>query len=145
MGTRRQAGDDVLGVSATTFPPYRLSPAMNLFDLTGEVAVVIGGTGVLGGALAEGLAAAGAAVAIVGRNAERGEARAEAIRRAGGKALFAAADAGVRALDAPYDGPAGDMEAVAREAHAARRDGFAGKFARDLDEAREIARVFAAR
>ena len=59
--------------------------------------------------------------------------------------LFAAADAGVRALDAPYDGPAGDMEAVAREAHAARRDGFAGKFARDLDEAREIARVFATR
>lgn len=66
---------------------------MNLFDLTGEVAVVIGGTGVLGGALAEGLAAAGAAVAIVGRNAERGEARAEVIREAGGKALFAAADA----------------------------------------------------
>ncbi len=66
---------------------------MNLFDLTGEVAVVIGGTGVLGGALAEGLAAAGAAVAVVGRNAERGEARAAAIRAAGGKAIFAAADA----------------------------------------------------
>lgn len=66
---------------------------MNLFDLTGEVAVVIGGTGVLGGALAEGLAAAGAAVAIVGRNAERGEARSEAIRKAGGKSLFVAADA----------------------------------------------------
>jgi len=66
---------------------------MNLFDLTGEVAVVIGGTGVLGGALAEGLAAAGASVAVIGRNPERGEARAEAIRRAGGKALFAPADA----------------------------------------------------
>lgn len=66
---------------------------MNLFDLTGEVAVVIGGTGVLGGALAEGLAAAGAAVAVVGRNAERGEARATAIRAAGGKAIFATADA----------------------------------------------------
>ncbi len=66
---------------------------MNLFDLSGEVAVVIGGTGVLGGALAEGLAAAGAAVAIVGRNAERGAARAEAIRQAGGRAMFAAADA----------------------------------------------------
>lgn len=66
---------------------------MNLFDLTGEVAVVIGGTGVLGGALAEGLAAAGASVAVVGRNAERGEARAAAIRAAGGKAIFAAADA----------------------------------------------------
>jgi NAD(P)-dependent dehydrogenase (short-subunit alcohol dehydrogenase family) len=66
---------------------------MNLFDLSGEVAVVIGGTGVLGGALAEGLAASGASVAVIGRNAERGEARAEAIRRAGGRALFVAADA----------------------------------------------------
>lgn len=66
---------------------------MNLFDLKGEVAVVVGGTGVLGGALAEGLAAAGASVAIVGRNAERGEARAEAIRSRGGKALFLSSDA----------------------------------------------------
>jgi len=38
---------------------------MNLFDLTGEVAVVIGATGVLGGAIAEGLARAGARVAVV--------------------------------------------------------------------------------
>jgi NAD(P)-dependent dehydrogenase (short-subunit alcohol dehydrogenase family) len=66
---------------------------MSLFDLKGEVVVVIGGTGVLGGALAEGLAAAGAAVAVVGRNAERGDARAKAIRDAGGRALFAQADA----------------------------------------------------
>jgi NAD(P)-dependent dehydrogenase (short-subunit alcohol dehydrogenase family) len=65
----------------------------NLFDLTGEVAIVIGATGVLGGAMAEGLAAAGARVAIVGRNTERGEARAKAIRDAGGVALFTAADA----------------------------------------------------
>ncbi|MBL9174739.1 MAG: SDR family oxidoreductase [Verrucomicrobiales bacterium] len=66
---------------------------MNLFDLSGEVAVVIGGTGVLGGTLAEGLAAAGAAVAVVGRSIERGEARAAAIRDAGARAYFAAADA----------------------------------------------------
>ena len=66
---------------------------MSLFDLKGEVVVVIGGTGVLGGALAEGLAAAGASVAVVGRNAERGEARAKAIQEAGGRALFAQADA----------------------------------------------------
>lgn len=64
----------------------------NLFDLTGEVAVVIGATGVLGGAIAEGLAAAGAAVAVLGRNAERGEARVAAIRKAGGKAAFCSAD-----------------------------------------------------
>ncbi|KAB2666708.1 MAG: SDR family oxidoreductase [Verrucomicrobia bacterium] len=74
---------------------------MNLFDLSGEVAVVIGGTGVLGGGLAEGLAAAGAAVAVLGRNAERGEARVASIRNAGGRALFVAADAGNReALEA---------------------------------------------
>ena len=40
---------------------------MNWFDLKDDVAVVIGGTGVLGGALAEGLARAGAAVAVAGR------------------------------------------------------------------------------
>jgi NAD(P)-dependent dehydrogenase (short-subunit alcohol dehydrogenase family) len=66
---------------------------MQLFDLKGEVAVVIGGTGVLGGELGEGLARAGAAVAILGRNAERGEARAKAIRDAGGKVFFTSADA----------------------------------------------------
>ncbi len=66
---------------------------MNLFDLTGEVAVVIGGTGVLGGAMAEGLAGAGARIALLGRNAERGEARAAKIRAAGGHAQFVSCDA----------------------------------------------------
>jgi len=64
-----------------------------LFDLSGDVAVVLGGTGVLGGALAEGLASAGARVAVLGRSAERGEARAAAIRNTGGNAVFIAADA----------------------------------------------------
>lgn len=61
---------------------------MKLFDLTGEVAVVIGATGVLGGSLAEGLAEAGARIAILGRNAERGEARVKAIQSRGGQAAF---------------------------------------------------------
>ncbi|MBV9659345.1 MAG: SDR family NAD(P)-dependent oxidoreductase [Verrucomicrobia bacterium] len=65
----------------------------NLFDLQGEVAVVIGATGVLGGALAAGLASAGASVAVLGRNAERGEACAQRIHSAGGRAQFFAADA----------------------------------------------------
>jgi NAD(P)-dependent dehydrogenase (short-subunit alcohol dehydrogenase family) len=69
----------------------------NLFDLTNEVAVVIGATGVLGGALADGLAAAGAKVAVLGRNQERGEARAKAIAAAGGTAVFFSADANDRA------------------------------------------------
>jgi NAD(P)-dependent dehydrogenase (short-subunit alcohol dehydrogenase family) len=65
----------------------------NLFDLSKEVAVVIGATGVLGGALADGLAAAGAKVAVLGRNAERGQARAQAILKEGGISQYFAADA----------------------------------------------------
>jgi len=66
---------------------------MNLFDLSGEVAVVIGATGVLGGALAQGLAEAGAKVAVLGRNSERGQARVKAIQDQSGQAAFIAADA----------------------------------------------------
>lgn len=65
---------------------------MQLFDLSDEVAAVIGATGVLGGALAEGLAAAGARVAVLGRHAGRGQERVKAIRAAGGVGEFFAAD-----------------------------------------------------
>lgn len=66
---------------------------MKLFDLTGEVAAVIGATGELGGAIAEGLGQAGAAVAVLGRNQQKGEARVKKITDAGGKAAFFSADA----------------------------------------------------
>lgn len=64
-----------------------------LFDLSGEVAVVIGATGALGGMIAEGLGAAGAAIAVLGRNAERGHACAARITAQGGRAAFYPADA----------------------------------------------------
>lgn len=66
---------------------------MSLFNLKNEVAVVIGATGVLGGAIAEGLAKAGAKVAVLGRNQSRGRARVKAITDAKGKAAFFKADA----------------------------------------------------
>jgi NAD(P)-dependent dehydrogenase (short-subunit alcohol dehydrogenase family) len=65
----------------------------DLFDLSNEIAVVLGGTGVLGGAMAEALAGAGARVAIVGRSEERGLERVRGIEAAGGRALFQSADA----------------------------------------------------
>jgi NAD(P)-dependent dehydrogenase (short-subunit alcohol dehydrogenase family) len=65
----------------------------DLFDLSQEIAVVIGATGVLGGSLAEGLAGAGARVAVLGRNAARGGERVESIRKTGGRAEFFEADA----------------------------------------------------
>ncbi len=64
-----------------------------LFGFEGQVAVVVGGTGVLGGALCEGLAQAGAHVVVAGRNEERGQERVSAIEKLGGKASFVAVDA----------------------------------------------------
>lgn len=64
----------------------------NLFGLNGKTAVVIGGTGVLGGAFAEALAGAGAHTLIVGRNQDKGEERVRSITENGGSAEFFAAD-----------------------------------------------------
>ncbi|MGO8766257.1 MAG: SDR family oxidoreductase [Limisphaerales bacterium] len=59
-----------------------------LFSLQGRVAVVIGGTGVLCGEMAEGLAAAGASIALVGRDAAKAKKRLESISRGGAAAEF---------------------------------------------------------
>jgi NAD(P)-dependent dehydrogenase (short-subunit alcohol dehydrogenase family) len=68
----------------------------SLFGLEGKVAVVIGGTGELCGAMAGGLAAAGAEVVLVGRNPEKAKARLDTIAQAGGRGYFAAAEASSR-------------------------------------------------
>jgi NAD(P)-dependent dehydrogenase (short-subunit alcohol dehydrogenase family) len=63
-----------------------------LFSLQGKVAVVIGGTGELCGAMAEGFASAGAAVALVGRDAAKAQVRLDKIAQDGGTAKFFACD-----------------------------------------------------
>lgn len=68
-----------------------------IFGLDGRVAIVIGGTGELCGAMAEGLALAGAEVVVVGRNPDKAAARIARIEQAGGRAWFHAAEASSRA------------------------------------------------
>jgi NAD(P)-dependent dehydrogenase (short-subunit alcohol dehydrogenase family) len=79
-------------------------PADGLFSLDGEVAVVIGGGGVLAGAMAAGLARAGARVAIAGRTRAHAENRAQAIEAEGGEAIGIECDATSKAdLDRTLD------------------------------------------
>lgn len=68
----------------------------NLFGLDGKVAVVIGGTGELCGTMAEGLAAAGAEVVLVGRDEAKAQERIDKIIAAGGSGYFAEAEVAKR-------------------------------------------------
>lgn len=83
----------------------------SLFGLANKTAVVIGGTGTLGGAFCDALAGAGAHVVVVGRNDEHG---AEAVRRitaAGGSGEYFRADSTSRE----------DLEALAAQLKANQR------------------------
>ena len=62
---------------------------MNLFDLTGKVAIVTGGNGGIGLAMARGLAGAGARVVVAARDRVKG---AQAAAVLGGDAVFLPAD-----------------------------------------------------
>lgn len=64
----------------------------NLFDLSGKVAIVTGGTGVLGGAMSKGLAEAGAKVGILGRNEDSAAENVNDIKANGGDAIPLIAD-----------------------------------------------------
>lgn len=61
-------------------------------DLTGQVAVVTGGSGVIGGMFARALGKCGAKVAVLGRKAENGIPVAEDIEAEGGEAVCVAAN-----------------------------------------------------
>jgi len=64
----------------------------SLYSLEGQVAVVTGGTGLLGGAMAMALAMAGARVGILERRASVAEETAAAIQARGGEAIAIPAD-----------------------------------------------------
>lgn len=68
----------------------------SLFSLEGKTAVVIGGTGVLCGEMAQAMALAGAEVVLVGRNLEKANERLDSIRAKGGNGYFVAADVSSR-------------------------------------------------
>ncbi|MBS0641135.1 MAG: glucose 1-dehydrogenase [Acetobacteraceae bacterium] len=65
---------------------------MNLFDLSGKVAVVTGGNGGIGLGMAQGIAACGANIVVVGRNADKAAAALAALRGLGVEAAFVSAD-----------------------------------------------------
>jgi 2-dehydro-3-deoxy-D-gluconate 5-dehydrogenase len=63
-----------------------------LFDLTGKVAIVTGGNGGIGLGMARGLADAGAAIAVVGRNAAKSDAAVAELSQSGARAISVITD-----------------------------------------------------
>jgi len=63
-----------------------------MFDLNGKVAIITGGAGVLGGAMAEGLAKAGAKVGILSRTKSKVDKKVKEIKKNGGESVALVAD-----------------------------------------------------
>jgi 2-deoxy-D-gluconate 3-dehydrogenase len=72
-------------------------PTTNLFDLSGRVAVVTGGNGGIGRAIALGLARAGAAIAVLARNEEKNQRVMDELRAIGVPGLAVKIDVTARA------------------------------------------------
>ena len=83
----------------------------SVFGLSGKTAVVIGGTGTLGGAFCDALGGAGAHVIVVGRNTEHGARAVGRITSKGGSAEFVRADSTSR----------DDLDALAKHLKSANR------------------------
>jgi 2-deoxy-D-gluconate 3-dehydrogenase len=65
---------------------------MNLFNLTGKVALVTGGNGGIGLAMAQGMAACGASIAIAGRNEAKAGSALASLRKLGARCVFITGD-----------------------------------------------------
>ena len=73
-------------ISPLTLGQIKIDSSMNsLFDVSGKVAVVTGGSGVLGSNISEGLLKAGAKVAVIGAHSDRVEKALERLRTTGGE------------------------------------------------------------
>jgi 2-deoxy-D-gluconate 3-dehydrogenase len=86
---------------------------MDLFDLSGKVAIVTGGNGGIGLGMAHGLARAGARVAIVGRNSEKNANACVELSNAGGRCISIEADVcDASSVDAMVEQVVSDLGAV---------------------------------